>query len=96
MITGRRSQFESRCRQRGYTLDQVMPCVVSQDGDLWTVDESHPAYPHPRRGLGDLVHAGLQAVGITPARVSRLLGRPCGCNRRRQLLNRWGRRLGLG
>lgn len=22
-----------------------MPCVVSQDGDIWTIDESHPAYP---------------------------------------------------
>lgn len=22
-----------------------MACVVSQDGDIWTVDETHPAYP---------------------------------------------------
>jgi hypothetical protein len=22
-----------------------MACVVSQDGDLWTIDEQHPAYP---------------------------------------------------
>lgn len=45
MITGSKSQFESRCRQRGYTLDEVMECVVSSEGDTWTVDETHPAYP---------------------------------------------------
>jgi len=22
-----------------------MACVVSQDGDTWTIDETHPAYP---------------------------------------------------
>lgn len=53
--------------------------------------------PRSRRlGLGDLVAAGLKAVGITPARISRLLGKPCGCKRRREQWNRWGSRLGIG
>jgi len=30
---------------RGYTLDDVLPCVVAQDGDEWTIDVDHPAYP---------------------------------------------------
>ena len=52
MITGRRSHFESRCRQRGYTLDEVRPCIVSEDGDTITVDETHPAFPRaPKSGL---------------------------------------------
>jgi hypothetical protein len=25
-----------------------MPCVFHQEDDIWTVDETHPAYPHPR------------------------------------------------
>lgn len=50
MITGRRSAFEARCRQRGYTLDEVRPCILSEDGDTVTVDESHHSYPHPRPG----------------------------------------------
>lgn len=41
-------------------------------------------------GLGDTVAAGLAAVGITPARVSRMIGRPCGCERRKQRLNELG------
>lgn len=48
MITGRRSQFEARCRQRGYTLAEVAACIVAEDGDTITVDETHPAYPRPQ------------------------------------------------
>jgi hypothetical protein len=41
-----------RCKSRGYTLDEVMPCVVAQDGDQWTIDVDHPAYPrHPKPGF---------------------------------------------
>jgi hypothetical protein len=29
-----------------------MPCVVSQDGDQWTIDVDHPAYPrYPKPGF---------------------------------------------
>lgn len=45
MITGPRRQFEVRCRERGYTLDDVRPCIVREDGDTITVDETHEAYP---------------------------------------------------
>jgi hypothetical protein len=51
MNTCDRSLLEARCRERGYTLDEVMPCVVSQNGDFWTIDVDHPAYPrHPKTG----------------------------------------------
>ena len=45
MITCNRLHLEARCTERGYTLDEVLPCVVSQDGDVWTIDVDHPAYP---------------------------------------------------
>lgn len=93
MIRCRRQHLEERCTERGYTLAEVMPCVVAQDGDVWTVDETHPAYPRP--GLGDAVAAGLAAVGITKSLVSRLLDRPCKCNERQQKLNELSHRLGL-
>ena len=96
MITGRRLDFESRCRERGYTLDEVRPCIVSEDGDRITVDETHPAYPRAKPGLGDMVKAGLSAVGITEARVSKTIGKPCGCGKRAAKLNELGHRyLGL-
>ena len=48
-------------------------------------------------GLGDYVHAGLSAVGITPDRVAAALGvDDCGCEERRQTLNEWGYAVGIG
>lgn len=85
-----------RCRQRGYNYDDVAACIVSQDGDLLTVDENHPAYPRERPGLGDMVAAGLSAVGITKERVSAVVGGDCGCKKRQDALNRLGHKLGIG
>ena len=61
--------------------------------------------PYPKRnclpGLGDRTRMALEAVGITKARVQAVadaagLG-DCGCDERRDALNRWGReRLGIG
>jgi hypothetical protein len=96
MIRCRLRHLEARCRQRGYTLEQVRPCIASQDGDQITVDETHPAYPRAKPGLGDMVAAGLAAVGITKERVSKAIGKPCGCAKRQERLNELGRRLGIG
>ena len=70
MIACHVNHLKQRAAERGYTLDEVMPCVVSQDGDTITVDETHAAYPHARPGLGDMVASGLSSVGITKERVS--------------------------
>jgi hypothetical protein len=51
MIRCHRRHLEERCRQRGYTLEQVAACIVSQDGDQITVDEKHPAYPRAKPRL---------------------------------------------
>jgi hypothetical protein len=96
MIACRITDLEQRCRERGYTLDQVRPCIVSEDGDTITVDETHPAYPRARPGLGDIVKAGLSAIGITEERVSAVIGRPCGCSQRAKALNEFGRKIGIG
>ena len=47
-------------------------------------------------GLGDMVAAGLSAVGVTKERVSKALGKPCGCAKRQAKLNELGRRFGIG
>ena len=97
MTTCHRTFLESRCRERGYTLDEVMPCVVSQDGDQWTIDVDHPAYPReakpnfvpeppppaPTHGPGTELKKLLKKVGITASP-------DCSCNARARLMDERG------
>jgi hypothetical protein len=96
MITCHRSNLEQRCAERGYTLDEVMPCVVSQDGDKWTIDVDHAAYPRsPKPG-----HEPPQPIGHGPGtELKKLLaGWPfyitsspdCSCNRVAAEMDAWG------
>lgn len=93
-----------RAAQRGYTADEIRPCLTEDLGDGWyEVDVDHQAYPRtprpgytPPMGLGDIVKAGLSALGITEERVTALVGKPCGCHERAAKLNELGAKyLGL-
>ena len=98
MTTCHRTFLESRCRERGYTLGEVMPCVVSQDGDQWTIDVDHYAYPRqpkpgfapepppepaPTHGPGTELKKLLKKVGITASP-------DCSCNARARLMDERG------
>ena len=93
MITCNRLHLEARCQERGYTLDEVLPCVVSQDGDEWTIDVEHPAYPRvsrlpespatPAHGPGTELKKLLARVGITATP-------DCSCNARAAEMDRQG------
>jgi hypothetical protein len=56
----------------------------------------HQQLNGPVPGLGDRVAAGLAKIGVTKARVSKLLGRPCKCPKRQRRLNELGRVVGIG
>jgi hypothetical protein len=51
-------------------------------------------------GLGDIVAAGLDAVGITKERVQAVASavgvKDCGCRKRQDKLNELGRKFGIG
>ena len=94
MITCHRSHLEARCTERGYTLDEVLPCVVSQQGDLWTIDVEHPAYPRvsrlpepptfpPTHGPGTELSRLLKRLGIEPTPT-------CACRAKSQQMDQWG------
>lgn len=76
------AQLESRCRERGYTLDDARPCVVSQNGDRLVVDTEHPAYPHAR-GPGQELKKLLRRLGIHASPS-------CPCPRRAAQMNAKG------
>jgi hypothetical protein len=72
-------------------------CITHDYGDGWVeVDETHPAYPRAKPGLGDMVASGLSAIGVTKERVSKAVGGDCGCHKRQEALNELGRKIGIG
>lgn len=85
-------------RPAGY-LDELAPALVRvlPDG-AHEYDDSHPAwlaavekYRPTARGLGDTVERVLDATGIGPLAkraITAVTGRPCGCAKRRDALNK--------
>jgi hypothetical protein len=92
-MTGPVSRFEARLEQRGYTWDEVEPCVIARNGDQITVDETHPAYPHAREGEvvepviesgpGTVLKGWLGWFGITATNE-------CACNSRAAKMDQLG------
>jgi hypothetical protein len=71
-----------------------MPCVVYQDGDEWTVDVDHPAYPRisrladspplaPASGPGTELSKLLKRFGISPTPT-------CSCRAKAAEMDSWG------
>ena len=98
IILCHRSHLESRCIERGYTLEEVMPCVLSKDGDQWLVDVSHPQYPRPS-GLTDETPPPMIHEHGPGTELKRLLaGWPfyitaspdCSCNHVAREMDAWG------
>ncbi len=96
MIQCHRKHLESRCRERGYTMAEVMPCVVQIDGDAWTVDPQHPAYPatpKPKelRGATATVGPGTELKKLLAAWPWKIKASPtCPCNRMARQMDEWG------
>lgn len=45
-ITTHKENLKARCLERGYKIEEVMDCVVQQNGDIWTIDVTHEKYPN--------------------------------------------------
>jgi hypothetical protein len=88
-----------RCRKNSSSLSQVEHCITRRvSAGVFVDDTKAPDWlvVSQKRGLGDMVADGLAAVGITKERVSKAIGRPCGCDKRQKRLNDLGRRFGIG
>jgi hypothetical protein len=96
MITGKRSQFEARCRQRGYTLDEVRACIVSEDGDTITVDETHRDYPRePKPGFVQpqpptTGGPGTELKALLKSWLGIVATPNCSCNAHARQMDEWG------
>jgi hypothetical protein len=101
MIACQLQHLAARCRQRGYTLDEVRPCIVSEDGDTITVDETHSSYPRePKPGFFPQAIPSQQPPGPTSGpgtelkKLLKLVGITatpnCSCNARAKRMDQEG------
>lgn len=82
------------CPRHGIRKSAHWVALCQRRGDYWEAWEAGRGPGQPQgKGFGDRVSQVLSAVGITEKRVSKVLGRPCGCGKRREALNRLGKRL---
>lgn len=97
-----RRAFDRTVASRGRDASAAASCITADYGDGWVeVDTDHHSYPRARPGLGDMVAAGLDAIGITKERVQAVASvvgiKDCGCQQRQQKMNSWGaKHLGIG
>lgn len=75
--------FANDARYAGKLFLANAPVMVRDNGR--TYKQRSPA-----KGLGDVIEAGLTFFGVTKARVSKWLGRPCNCTERQTKLNKLG------
>ena len=78
---------------RGISISEAMPCVLKTNGDIWTIDTSHPAYPRVSRlpeppaplthGPGTELSRLLRRFGISPTPT-------CACRAKQQQMDMWG------
>lgn len=99
MITAHKNHLIARCQQRGYSLAEVMPCVVAREGDMWTVDVHHPAYPAAPKPHVAGVSEPPQAPASGPGTELKALLKDwlgiqaspnCSCNARARQMDEWG------
>lgn len=79
----------ARCKERGYSLKEVMPCVVKQSGDMWTIDETHPSFPHSREPKPPQCLAGTQLKGLLK-KIGITATPTCSCNARAAYMDKMG------
>jgi hypothetical protein len=91
MITGPRRSFELRCKQRGYSLGEVQPCIVSEEGDMVTVDETHKFYPHARKPPSESQHGpGTELKALLKDWLGIEASPTCSCNTMARKMNALG------
>lgn len=104
LITTHKKNLVARCIERGYTLEEVLPCVVKQDGDQWTIDIEHANYPRPRNMPENTSNYEIPAklnstdigegVGTELKKLLKLIGITaapgCSCNNRAKYMNEKG------
>jgi hypothetical protein len=80
-----------RCGYRAKTLPFYRACrTISEMAQKIAVAHATSRVSVPPLPVGTAIARGLSAVGITPARVKKVIGKDCGCDKRKSMLDEAG------
>ena len=80
-----------RCGFRTKTLPMYRVCqTIPEIAHRIAVAHATSRVSVPPLPVGTAIARGLSAVGITPARVKKVIGKDCGCDKRKSMLDEAG------
>ena len=89
MIECEKKWLFARAVERGYTKDEVMPCVVRKiTKDVWLIDPDHKAYPHKKKEKKGIGPGSQLSHMLSRLRIKALEG--CSCKARSKKMDAWG------
>jgi hypothetical protein len=81
----------SRCGYLAKTLPLYRVCrTIPEIARQIAVDHATSRVAVPPLPVGTAIARGLSSVGITPARVKKVIGKDCGCDKRKSMLDEAG------
>ena len=103
LVEATKTMLLQRCNERGYTLEEVMPCVVEQREDgTWVIDTDHEKYPKVARIDAKIQQQVMESaqksfgegVGTELKGLLSMIGikssPTCSCNKRARSMNEHG------
>ncbi len=98
LFAATKEHLVERCNERGYTLEEVMPCVINSHGDVWMIDIEHEAYPKKNKNteIQSTVKESPEPEGVG-TELKKILSYinikatpNCSCNKRARYMNEKG------
>lgn len=103
LVEATKTMLLQRCNERGYALEEVMPCVVEQKEDgTWVIDTDHEKYPKTvriptkiRQQISQAQDKSIgEGVGTELKGLLSMIGitssPTCSCNKRAKSMNEHG------
>lgn len=101
LFAATKEHLVERCNQRGYTLEEVMPCVINSSGDVWMIDIEHESYPKQNKKTKEIKPKPVASEPSEPEGVGTELKKilsyinikatpNCSCNKRAKYMNEKG------
>lgn len=94
IIEAHKNYFLARCAERNYAIEEVEDCIVSKNGDIWTINTEHPKYPKHKKTIEEIVENMQNGPGTELKKILQYIGikssENCSCQAKAKIMNHMG------